>query len=825
MPTFDGGTVVVTFEGDQSPFKAANTNIEKLAKSAGKKAARNFSKEFGKGFKGKSLGQQLSADVTTGLNAKRSGTTEGQNFKSGFSTGSKGLFKGLNIGTVFSGIGLGLNVASLAYNVISSSIKAAREEQERFEQAVQDFDLTLSTSISRMDEAERLQGLLENSALSASQRVALLSGEYLTLGQRLSRISFKDKATQLEELREKLQPLQDQREKLFRTGEPLERNRISQEKIQGTSDIPLNPNLKKNREEIAKLNAKLAEGLAQAASIITTKSGAESEAEILNAALAASNKQQDDLRLARIRTDTVAIAAIEDQILLEKKRRDFSAEGSANVEEEAQRYVKAVRDAINEAKRAKDAERGLAEQSLANAQAQQRRNIEIQNAAQLFASTRTPIEQYTAALKDLDDQQADDELNKAANGDDTFNRQRIAELIKLAQATKDSTLVLAAFEKLQKQGVVTTANEVAVRKKLNDVLGITAAEMKALAEQEKKAIELKKQQLFIVERLANRELELARLANDDKEIERLERKLAIQQKIDELVNKGGLSPADATAQANREVAEEDVASARGVFRSGFSDGLRAAIDGDLGSFLEEKLKSLAEGMFDRAIDNLADAVFDQLAQIAPGFLGKITGTPGLANSLTNAGSSVASTATQAAGLGAQAGGAAAASTAITTALTTGGVSAGASIGTSMTVAGTTVAAQIAAAMQAGGLAGTISNPQGLSGNQLSDLVGKIPFFATGGVLKRGLGFVGEEGPELISAGSGPVRITPLDGGFGSRFGGVSTAGLESRGTNQSPSSNIVMNIAGVKDLSSFAKSQGTIEADMAAALRRAQADL
>lgn len=94
-------------------------------------------------------------------------------------------------------------------------------------------------------------------------------------------------------------------------------------------------------------------------------------------------------------------------------------------------------------------------------------------------------------------------------------------------------------------------------------------------------------------------------------------------------------------------------------------------------------------------------------------------------------------------------------------------------------------------------------------------------FATGGVIGTGkFGLVGEEGPEFISAGSGPLRITPLKQGLR----GFNSSGLESQGTNHSPSSNVVMNISGIKDLRSFVKSQGTIEADMAAAIRRAQSD-
>jgi len=346
---------------------------------------------------------------------------------------------------------------------------------------------------------------------------------------------------------------------------------------------------------------------------------------------------------------------------------------------------------------------------------------------------------------------------------------------------------------------------------------------------------------------------LARLANDETELKKLERKRDLLERIDDLVNKGGVDPKKAEDQANREIAEEDVARARGVFRSGFSDGLGAAIEGDLGSFLEQKLQDLAANMFDRAVKNLADAVFDQLAQIAPGFLGQITGNTNLAQSLNAPGVATAAASTvasQAAGAGTQAAGTAGAATALTTAMTTGGTTAGATIATAMTTGGTTSSASLTAAMAAGGtaagtaigtsmtVAGTavaaqIAAAMALQGGDpsrdqlLSQLKG-LKFgggFAKGGVIGTGhFGLVGENGPELVSAGSGPIRITPLDGGLTERYKGISTRGLESRGSNQQSASNITMNIAGVKDLSSFVKSQGTIEADMAAAMRRAQAD-
>lgn len=116
------------------------------------------------------------------------------------------------------------------------------------------------------------------------------------------------------------------------------------------------------------------------------------------------------------------------------------------------------------------------------------------------------------------------------------------------------------------------------------------------------------------------ELELARLAGHDGRLRIAERELWIEERINELLRiRPELNAADARDQAGREWTALDNADTEGAlrdeFRRSFSEGIRAAIDGDLGGFFE----NLADRFTDRMLDNLADDLFDLLASAAKGF--------------------------------------------------------------------------------------------------------------------------------------------------------------------------------------------------------------
>nr|WP_312165655.1 hypothetical protein [Brevundimonas diminuta] len=117
------------------------------------------------------------------------------------------------------------------------------------------------------------------------------------------------------------------------------------------------------------------------------------------------------------------------------------------------------------------------------------------------------------------------------------------------------------------------------------------------------------------------EAELARLTGDRSRIEVAERELFIAERINELLalKPGLISEAEARAQATSEYgalkSADREGQARDEFRRAFADGIRAAIDGDMGGFFE----SLADRFTDRMLDNLADNLFDLLSSAAKGF--------------------------------------------------------------------------------------------------------------------------------------------------------------------------------------------------------------
>jgi hypothetical protein len=57
-------------------------------------------------------------------------------------------------------------------------------------------------------------------------------------------------------------------------------------------------------------------------------------------------------------------------------------------------------------------------------------------------------------------------------------------------------------------------------------------------------------------------------------------------------------------------AANDNDAMRDAFARNFGDGIRAAVNGDLGDFLRFKLQNLASNMFDKALDHLGGAIFD-----------------------------------------------------------------------------------------------------------------------------------------------------------------------------------------------------------------------
>lgn len=141
-----------------------------------------------------------------------------------------------------------------------------------------------------------------------------------------------------------------------------------------------------------------------------------------------------------------------------------------------------------------------------------------------------------------------------------------------------------------------------------------------------------------------RQIELARIRGDDPaQIRAMEDSLRIGDRADEL-RENGLNDADAFAQATQEGMDRSKAHLQGTFRDTFRNGLRAAMDGNLGSFIEgfwkDKLFNVFANILDRFADNLANLVTGQGS--GGGLFGSLLGLAGSASGLGFLGGNTAS---------------------------------------------------------------------------------------------------------------------------------------------------------------------------------------
>lgn len=130
------------------------------------------------------------------------------------------------------------------------------------------------------------------------------------------------------------------------------------------------------------------------------------------------------------------------------------------------------------------------------------------------------------------------------------------------------------------------------------------------------------------------EAELARLSGDPARIQQAERELYIQQRVNDLLRDrvGLITEADRLNAERQASSEYNALERAGVsgdmreeFRRSFVEGMRAALDGDMGGMFE----SLADRFTDRMLDNLADDLFDLLSQAASGLKSGAGGVSGI----------------------------------------------------------------------------------------------------------------------------------------------------------------------------------------------------
>lgn len=123
------------------------------------------------------------------------------------------------------------------------------------------------------------------------------------------------------------------------------------------------------------------------------------------------------------------------------------------------------------------------------------------------------------------------------------------------------------------------------------------------------------------------EAQLASLRGEEGAIRDAERRLYVEQRTNELLAlRLSLTKEEAAARAGREFdnfqSAERSGQMRDEFRSAFSNGIRAAIDGDVGGFFD----GLADRFTSRMLDNLADDLFDLLSNVGGDKKGGVLGS-------------------------------------------------------------------------------------------------------------------------------------------------------------------------------------------------------
>ena len=123
------------------------------------------------------------------------------------------------------------------------------------------------------------------------------------------------------------------------------------------------------------------------------------------------------------------------------------------------------------------------------------------------------------------------------------------------------------------------------------------------------------------------EAQLASLRGEEGAIRDAERRLYVEQRTNELLAlRLSLTKEEAAARAGREFdnfqSAERSGQMRDEFRSAFSNGIRAAIDGDVGGFFD----GLADRFTSRMLDNLAGDLFDLLSNVGGDKKGGVLGS-------------------------------------------------------------------------------------------------------------------------------------------------------------------------------------------------------
>lgn len=411
-----------------------------------------------------------------------------------------------------------------------------------------------------------------------------------------------------------------------------------------------------------------------------------------------------------------------------------------------------------------------------------KRTDAYEKAGLAHAAARTQAEQEVTAERAASNAEAQRTL-ELAGLQDKADLARATGLSDVYDALQDELEIRQRIRTLTDQGVLPADAEQRAR--------AFVAQMRAAQDATQKT-ELYTRQL-------QNDLSIAQARGDTAEEQAAQRRLDIEQRIADL-RQHGLDPQAAVAQAQAEVDALEAADLQGKFRTWFSGGVTAALQGTFGDFFQNWLEERITASLTNALNNVADVLWNALqgtltnlmrngATSITGALGGLLGG-GSINGLGDAAKAASdalkngvaqSAAHSAAQLGVQAA-ASTASAAKELASSTAKTSA-----TSIAVTANLIlaksaygaAAALSAIAAAGGAGGGKGGGSGLISSIFTAISGGLNFggaLAGGGPVSPGSGYVvGENGPEWfqpkmpgwivpngLSAGGGAVTVRYVD---------------------------------------------------------------
>lgn len=210
MATFIADTVQTNFTVDTSGIRSGFIAIENIASKSSVKSAKNYNAGFLGNLKARKLGNQMRIEIRSGLDPQKLGKESADKFTGSFGKNAKGFLGKINFGAV----GFGLDIATLAFGAIKSSIEKARLEEEAFKNTLNELNGSMINTNNFMTESTRLTNLLGDSSISSAQKLALLSGEFIALEDRISLVAHKELIENLGESNAPIKKAQDELEKL-----------------------------------------------------------------------------------------------------------------------------------------------------------------------------------------------------------------------------------------------------------------------------------------------------------------------------------------------------------------------------------------------------------------------------------------------------------------------------------------------------------------------------------------------------------------------------------------------------------------------------------